>query len=223
MTTQFEKLVLSKGKLRSTEEVWKDPPKLVKKGEKVMVEKYEEIKDEDLTYEPWIQTYTGRRFNLVNPKMEDVCIEDIAHSLSNLCRFTGHTREFYSIAQHSVNVSYFCDRVDALYGLLHDASEGLGFNDINSPLKRTPQLEGYRELEKNMQGVIYGAFGLSDKEPASVKISDLLMLATEARDLLSPLHYDWNMPLNPVPFKIEPLSPKEAKALFLNRFDELTK
>ena len=70
-----------------------------------------------------IGTYTGGTFDILNPRVEDVRIEDIAHALSQQCRFTGHTRLFYSVAQHSFLASYLCDSVDALWGLLHDATE----------------------------------------------------------------------------------------------------
>ena len=51
----------------------------------------------------WIQTFTGKRMYPLDPKPEDICIEDIAHALSNICRFTGHTKKFYSVGEHSIN------------------------------------------------------------------------------------------------------------------------
>ena len=71
----------------------------------------------------WIQTYLGIQFWPLDPRPEEVMLFDIAHSLSNMCRFTGHCREFYSVAQHSVIVSQNVPREDAAWGLLHDASE----------------------------------------------------------------------------------------------------
>lgn len=70
----------------------------------------------------WIATFTGGVFFPLAPRVEDVRISDIAHALSMLCRFAGHTRGFYSVAQHSVLVSRLCSQQDALWGLLHDAS-----------------------------------------------------------------------------------------------------
>ncbi len=170
--------------------------------------------------EPWVQTYSGVRFTPLNPNVASIVIQDIAHSLSMQCRFGGHSRDFYSVAQHSVLVSYLCDSKDALWGLLHDAPEAY-LLDVPSPLKVSPTFEGYREHEKKMQSAICTRFGLEDEEPKSVKVADKMMLATEARDLLPFIRKDWLYPIPPIPFKIEPLSQKDAEMLFLNRFDEL--
>jgi uncharacterized protein len=168
----------------------------------------------------WIQTYTGKKFYPLNPNIEDIDIIDIAHSLSNLCRFTGHSKHFYSISQHSVYVSLNCDPKDAMKALIHDASE-YALQDIPSPLKYSGLFEEYKKFEKQLQSMIYRKYCGDDVEPESVKIADLRMLATEARDLMHPLHEDWKMPAEPFLFKIEPLSPKEAESLFLTRFNEL--
>lgn len=176
--------------------------------------------EEFIENEPWIQTYSGKRFNIINPNIDSIVIQDIAHPLSMQCRFTGHTNWFYSVAQHCVIVSYICDFEDALWGLLHDASEAY-ITDISSPLKRSGKVDSYLEIEKNLQNTICKRFSLNPIEPESVKIADKVVLATEARDLLVPLRSDWSLKENPLPFKIEPLNPNEAKTLFLKRFFEL--
>ena len=168
----------------------------------------------------WTQTYSGLRFNPTNPIPDAILIQDIAHSLSMQCRFNGHTNQFYSVAQHCVAVSYLCDAADALWGLLHDATEAY-LCDIPSPLKATDQFVAYREMEAKMQTAICTRFGLEDKEPASVKKADQLMLVTEARDLMNPIRKDWTQICDPVPFKIDPLGPKEAKDLYVKRFLQL--
>lgn len=190
---------------------------------------YSKIKIPDEMIEPpsatekkvWIQTFTGKKFDPIHPSAVDISLLDIAHALSNMCRFTGHVKEFYSVAQHCVLVSYICDSKDALHGLLHDASEAY-LVDIPRPIKRSGKMEGYRELENNLQSLIYQKFGLSSVEPEGVKVADTALLATEARDLMAPLHPDWRQPAKPLPFTITPLSPKEAKQLFLDRYNELT-
>lgn len=85
-------------------------------------------------------TVSGREVDVLNPRPEDFCIEDIAHSLSQLCRFTGHTNRFYSVGEHCLNVSYLVDtsRTDpetAFWGLLHDVHEAF-IGDISTPVKR---------------------------------------------------------------------------------------
>lgn len=169
---------------------------------------------------PWIQTYSGRRFNPTNPVSNAIVIQDIAQALSMQCRFSGHVNGFYSVAQHSVGVSYLCNSEDALWGLLHDAAEAY-LVDIPSPLKRSEHFASYRDFEIKMQAAVCTRFELENKEPASVKLADQIMLATEARDLMSPLRSDWIQVCDPAPFKIDPLLPHEAKTLFLKRFFQL--
>jgi len=164
----------------------------------------------------WIQTYTGRRFTPTKPLIESIVIEDIAHALSRQCRFSGHSLEFYSIAQHSVLASYICDTKDQLWGLLHDASEAYVV-DIPRPIKK--HIPEYIKLENNVQNAICKRFELDEKMPESVKKADDLLLVTEARDLLSTVRDEWGYDhITPLPFKIEPVSPDEAKEMFLKRY-----
>ena len=83
----------------------------------------------------WITTQSGKHFDFNNLSAADICIEDISCALSNLCRFTGHVQDFYSVAQHSVHVSYLVPPEFALEALLHDAAEAY-CNDISAPRKR---------------------------------------------------------------------------------------
>lgn len=174
--------------------------------------------------EPWIQTYSGKRFTPLNPTMNSIVIQDIANALSMQCRFAGHITEFYSVAQHSVYVSYLCDSRYSLHGLLHDASEAY-LVDIPSPLKKSKLFSEYRKVEENLQKTIYRRFGLHEEEGEleSVKHADKLMLGIEAKQLLS-LRDDWGTITDSIPpFLIKPLNPKDAKVLFLKRFFELMK
>ncbi len=174
-------------------------------------------------YDPdaaWIQTYSGRRFNPTNPNPDAIVIQDIAHALSMQCRFTGHTKKFYSVAQHSVLVSHICNEEDALWGLMHDASEAY-LIDVPRPLKRSGKFQAYLDFEAQMQEAICKRFGLPVQEPPSVKKADVKLLATEARDLMSPLHPDWVNRTTPLPFTIEAWSPQKAKDMFMQRFFEL--
>lgn len=106
----------------------------------------------------WIQTFTGKKFYPLSPQIEDICIEDIAHALSNVCRYAGHCRDFYSVAQHCVMVSDWMPSMK-LEGLMHDASEAY-LGDISRPLKHSDAMSGYREAEHRMEAVINAAFDL---------------------------------------------------------------
>jgi uncharacterized protein len=167
----------------------------------------------------WILTYSGRKFYPLSPHIDSIVIQDISHALSNICRFTGHC-EFYSVAQHCVLVSYISDIADNFHSLLHDASEAY-LSDIAAPVKHLQEYKFYRDAEDRLQSMIYKRFGLSPTEPASTKIADKLLLATEARDLMPVMHSDWKMDIEPLPFKIIPLNPQEAEKLFIKRFNEL--
>lgn len=175
----------------------------------------------------WIQTYSGRRIWPLNPDPDRIVLEDIAHALSNVCRFTGHVNHFYSVAQHSVLVSQKCDPQDALWGLLHDASEAF-IADVARPVKQHPDFAFYREAEKRLMLAVCQAFGLPSSQPSSVTIADHRMLYTERRDLLNRLRggerASWGADLEdqePYPEFINPLLPNDAETLFLRRFKEI--
>ena len=130
---------------------------------------------------PWIETFTGKKFYLLEPRAEDVDARDIAHALGQVCRFAGHTRRFYSVAEHCVHVSRLCDPEDALAGLLHDAAETY-IGDVTRPMKNA--LPGVREMEEKIRRVIFEAFGLKPEMPESVKRADLEMLWVEKKELM---------------------------------------
>jgi len=169
----------------------------------------------------WIQTYTGVAFYPLDPRLEDFRIEDIAHSLSLQCRFTGHCREFYSVAEHSVRLSYIVPPAAALWGLMHDASEAY-LMDLARPIKRYSALGAlYKEIEIGLMASICEAFHLQPDEPLSVGLADRVMLVTEKRDLLGPEPQAWTHHDTPLEETIKPWPPVEAKARFLSRFAEL--
>lgn len=187
---------------------------------KAKTKEQEVVRKQEAIKHGWIQLYSGKKFYPLDPQEQDITIKDIAHSLANMCRFTGHCKKFYSVAQHCVLVSHLVDTEFALAALLHDASEAY-LVDVPKPLKRLPIFEGYRELEHQLQDIIFKKFGWHGGEHSSIKIVDVKMLATEARDLMSPLHPEWKQPAEPYPFVIEALEPQEAEQLYLNRFREL--
>lgn len=161
-------------------------------------------------------------FNFDDPASSDFTIEDIAHALSHICRFTGHTRAFYSVAQHSVMVSHLVPPQLALQGLLHDAAEAF-IGDVTTPLKR--MLPDYKAIEKRVEVAVLARFGLPAELDPRVKLADLTMLATEKRDLM-PAAIDptgWHIleGIAPLPGRIEPWSSFEAYEQFLGLFRRL--
>ncbi|SNY94089.1 hypothetical protein SAMN04515647_4412 [Cohaesibacter sp. ES.047] len=164
----------------------------------------------------WMQTASGRVFWPIDPRPEDVCIEDIAHALSNMCRFCGHCLTFYSVAQHSVLVSRQLPDHLKLWGLLHDASEAYVV-DVPRPLK--PFLGGYKAAENQVMTSITQAFGLDTEEmPAEVKRVDNAILADEMAQLMASPPMPWTLPEPPLGIMIEPWPPARAGLEFMKAF-----
>lgn len=170
---------------------------------------------------PTIQTYSGSYFDFVNPDSTPLSIKDIAHALSNICRFGGHVRSFYSVAQHSVLVSRLLPLPFRKMGLLHDAGEAV-LGDIPTPLKR--MLPDYKVIETRVENSILNSLGIPLDFPPDIKAADLILLATEQRDLM-PLIEEKDRPawgsltgILANQEKIIPLCPKDAEELFLQEY-----
>lgn len=173
----------------------------------------------------YIMTFTGKRMRPLQPDPDDIDIEDIAHALSNLCRFSGHVRRFYSVAQHSVLVSHFCNPADALWGLLHDAPEAY-LLDLPRPVKKGLRFHGnavYDVAEDALMDCVCRKFGLDPEMPVSVRKADDVMLATEAHQLMPLDEAFLRLPQSPLRGSLHCLQPDAAKQLFLTRFSLLTR
>lgn len=170
---------------------------------------------------PTILTAQGHYFDFTRPEASEFGIESIAHALSHICRYTGHCREFYSVAQHSVLVSYAVPTEHALAGLLHDAAEAF-LGDVAKPLKQL--LPCYQAIEAIVEPVVLARFGLPADLPPCVKHADRVLLVTEKRDLMPACgNREWNLQgVQPMERRIRPWVPEQAKTAFLQRFQELT-
>lgn len=178
----------------------------------------------------WISTSMGQMFWPLDPRPEDVHIEDIAHALSHICRWGGHCRAFYSVAQHCVHVAEYILRKGygsrlALMGLLHDASEAY-IGDMVTPVKRS--MPDFYAAEQTLERAIYTKFGLHkgmDKKfemPGIVVEADQVLLVTEKRDLTNQrTAHLWDVPQNPLPNVIDPWSSTDARNNFILSFKEL--
>ena len=174
----------------------------------------------------YFRTFTGKHVHPLSPRPEEIEIDDIARSLAQQCRFLGHTDAHYSVAQHCVFVSELVPTQDALWGLLHDASEAY-LGDLPAPIKCDPAMSFYRIAEDRLMAAICKRFGLRPEMPTSVIAADKRALATEFRDVTTVDDPDWiaaECGVAPVSdFTIFPWPPAIAEDRFLRRFWDLAK
>ena len=173
----------------------------------------------DVRVGDWMLTATGRVFWPLDPRPEEVCIEDIAHALSNLCRYGGHATKFYSVAQHCVLLSRKATPDLALEALMHDAAEAYVV-DIPRPLKRF--LPGYAEIEQRVHAAIAARFNLAPEIPIEVKAWDELILVDEMAQVMPTSPRPLNLPSSGLGVEVRPWPTWMAKRWFLHRFRELT-
>lgn len=167
-----------------------------------------------------LKTYTGKFVNVFDLRDIDISLVDIAHALSNICRFGGHSSQFLSVAEHSVRVSRACSEDNKLKGLLHDASEAY-LMDIPRPLKYLPEFKFYRLLEEEVQNKIFVVFGLSEGIPKEIHEWDDTLLEIEQCSFMGKQDTSL-MKDKPMSLLTRTWSPTEAKAKFLNTYLQLT-
>jgi hypothetical protein len=178
----------------------------------------------------YIETYSGQTFYVLDPRMEEIVIEDISHALSNACRFSGHTKRFFSVAEHSCNVAdYLYKRYSskklARFGLFHDGSETY-FVDIPRPIK--PCLNNYKEIEEGIQTLIYEKFcgeAPNEAQYKLIKHADNVMLFAEAHNLMLSRGIGWQDYHTYIKeaqdVEIIGLSPEDAKHRFVLTYHSL--
>lgn len=171
----------------------------------------------------FITTSKGGKFYFdvsVDDMAEQIHVEDIAHHLSMLCRFTGACRRFYSVAEHSLLLSTQVPLDLALCGLLHDATEAY-CNDLSKPLKR--MLPDYNAVEDRIWQAVALRYGLPVVMPAFVKLADMAMLKFEIQHLMPPgTAEDLDLPGQPANLFGLPLwTPEQAERMFMRRYNEL--
>jgi len=179
--------------------------------------------------ENFIVTYTGKRVSIVNPQPEDICLEDIAHSLSMQCRFNGHSHSFYSVAEHSTEMSKWIreeDQWDSLLkdigkeALLHDAAEAY-VGDMVRPLKNyTSKLLSI--MESRFKWVIFELYGLDPKISQRTIALDRSFLRAEALHLMKGGIRDWECYDYPkIDYVPKCLFQPDAKRAFLEQAERL--
>jgi hypothetical protein len=170
-----------------------------------------------------IELLNGKMFDFMNPDPHAMSIEEFAHVAGNICRFAGHVRYFYSLAQHLLNTSLIVDQRFRKAALLHDKSEGYT-NDIVTPLKI--QVPLFKDIETAIEAGESAVYGIPYPFPPEVKLADLQMLAIE-KSILKPSASHWAI-LDGIEWEhlvdhcvMAPMTPEMAKAAFLQRWEEV--
>jgi hypothetical protein len=164
----------------------------------------------------WMQTGLGAQFWPLDPRAEEVHIEDIAGALSKLCRYGGQCLRFYSVAEHCVHVANYAPPELKLAALLHDASEAY-LSDVIRPIKS--HLTNYIEIEAGLERVIAHRFGLPWPMPVEVKRLDTAILADERDQVMAPTPVPWHQTTEPALGVTLPCwMPQRAEREFLRAF-----
>lgn len=179
----------------------------------------------------WIETYSGQKVIFPFPEPESIKIQDIAHGLSQICRFSGQCSHFYSVAQHSLNMAIElhkrgCGPRLQLLGLIHDATEAY-VGDIPSPIKQL--IPAYQEIEKRLQKAIWTGLHITPPvqwEKDIIKRTDELLLGYEAQNLMV-CRDSWNRKYIQGKILLSPKNfdytePSIIESQFLNAFTSLT-
>lgn len=172
--------------------------------------------------EAYIETATGGKFHFMAPSEDEVSILDIAHALSNQCRYTGHCARFYSVAEHSVLVASLVPPEWRIAALLHDASEAY-LTDVAAPVK--PFLSSYKDIELGIMKVIAKKFKFLWPPVKEIKHADLVALLVEARQLMPSGGEHWREAalVGELPkIQVACMPPHAARLVFLRVFEELT-
>ena len=175
---------------------------------------------------PYLQTVSGRFVNPFEPDPEQLDIADITRALANTCRFGGHCRSFYSVAQHSVIVSELVEQrggdvEDVFAALMHDAAEAY-LGDMPHPIKHRSALgEAFKAAEEHLERALRARFKIKSDVP-EIKRADRALLATERRALSAE---DWHWPeldgVEPLDLELTAWPPDEAARAFAARYAEL--
>ncbi len=168
-----------------------------------------------------ISTLSGRFFDLLEPEDYEYCIDEIAEALSNICRYTGHVKKFYSVAEHSVLVSKLVPTRLALAALLHDSSEAF-VGDVSSPLKKL--LPEYQVIEERIQRAIANYYDVPFPFPKEIHEADKRMYWRERIDVApGPRDTLWHQDLAATrKVQASGMKPLMAKRMFIHRFKEIT-
>lgn len=182
---------------------------------------YFEVPDNiDVRRGDWIQTFTGRQFWPLDPRVDDVSIIDIAHALAHQCRYGGHTARFYSVAEHCCILAEYAPDDLKFIALMHDAAEAY-LVDVPRPIKKS--LAVYYDIEAGLDRVIAAKFNLSHPWHPDVMALDTRICTDERLQLMATPPIPWSGEMPALDVIIEGLLPAVAERRFLELFERLSR
>ncbi len=184
----------------------------------------------------WMATVSGGRFYPLDPRADEVHVDDLVSGISGAGRYANQTRDRYTVGEHSVIVSLVCEEMArargwpewlvllvAREGLLHDASEAW-IGDVVRPLKYTFAMRGYRRAEAKIMACVFERFGVTPTAMTSalVKLVDDEILHDEIDQLMVDPHmFSAYHTFRGVGATIEAMPHQQAAHVFARRFADL--
>lgn len=167
----------------------------------------------------WIQTFSGVQFFPLDPRPEEINIIDIAHALAHQCRYGGHSKVFYSVAEHCVHLHDYALGHNmgniAFSTLMHDAAEAY-LVDVPRPIKN--HLSDYKRIEIGLEEAIFNKFGLPFPNPPETMVLDSRILTDERLQLMADPPIAWSNEREPLGITLNYWTPRRAEKEFLKRF-----
>lgn len=181
-------------------------------------------------WEGAIPTFSGRGFHPLDPRVNEVCIEDIARGLAYKFRYGGHCRAI-TVAEHSLVVGQIIrtlwpDSNKALAGLLHDACEAYT-HDIQAPVRKFLKVElpsgvmiSWGDMERRINQIVAKALNIDPNfySAPEVRAADILAAALEKDQCDNLRPGNWGLP--PIPAELSGMTlgfmdPEAAYTAFL--------
>lgn len=175
----------------------------------------------------WCQTVSGEKVYFIDHRKGDITeqlVKDAVYAVSNMPRFAGHVRPAYYVGQHMIDLSSLVSPQNALWALVHDLHEGMGWVDVPYPLKE--HLPNYRALEESFQEIVADYFNLEWPMPKEVKKLDRLLCITEAEQLMKKINWGGSGSGESetgkgLDFVIHPMTPTTVEGLWWYRYEEI--
>ena len=166
----------------------------------------------------WMMLASATPFYPFDPDPATIHIEDIARALSHICRYGGHVRRFYSVAEHCVHVASVAPEPLKLDALLHDGAEAY-LGDIPRPIKKHPDMEGWRAAEMIVNAALADRFDLARPMPLVVKAIDDRIILDEWAALMPATNLDIGVSGPGLGIHIHGWAPDQARDAFMSAFE----